>query len=44
MCPEPKDLPKTFETVIRDSTIDSPCPYGDGDAASKISYILDSYE
>ena len=44
MCPEPKDLPKIFETVIRDSTIDSPCPYGDGDAASKISYILDSYE
>tara|TARA_Y100000401_G_C8321587_1_gene225593 strand:- start:1440 stop:2438 length:999 start_codon:yes stop_codon:yes gene_type:complete len=44
MCPQPSDLPKIFETVIRDSTIDSPCPYGDGSAASKINCILESYE
>ena len=37
-------LPKIFETVIRDNTIDSPCPYGDGRAANKINKILDSYE
>ena len=44
MCPQPSDLPKIFETVIRDSTINSPCPYGDGTAANKINTILDSYE
>ena len=44
MCPDPKDLPKIFETVIRDSTIESECPYGDGKAAVKINNVIASYE
>jgi UDP-N-acetylglucosamine 2-epimerase (non-hydrolysing) len=44
LCGDPKDLSKTFETVMRDFTIDTPCPYGDGNAASKINNILARYE
>ena len=44
LCESPDKLPNIFETVMRNFTIDSACPYGDGNSASKINKILAEYE
>jgi UDP-N-acetylglucosamine 2-epimerase (non-hydrolysing) len=44
LCESPDKLPNIFETVMRNFTIDSACPYGDGNSASRINKILAEYE
>ena len=44
LCKSPAELPEIFERVIRNVTIDTACPYGDGTAATKINTILARYE
>jgi len=44
LCKTPAELPEIFERVIRNVTIDTACPYGDGNAATKINTILARYE
>ena len=44
LCDSPDNLTEIFERVIRKVTIDASCPYGDGQAASKINSILEGYE
>jgi UDP-N-acetylglucosamine 2-epimerase (non-hydrolysing) len=44
LCHSPRELTEIFERVIREVTIDTVCPYGDGKASSKINKILTSYE
>lgn len=44
LCGSPVELSEIFERVIRDITINVDCPYGDGNASSKINDILDGYK
>ena len=44
LCKTPAELPEIFERAIRNVTIDTACPYGDGNAATKINTILARHE
>ena len=36
LCPTPKELSNTFNSVMNQPALNAPCPYGDGHAAEKI--------
>ena len=44
LCPNPANLEKTVETVVDNFTINTHCPYGDGESSKRIRAIISEYE
>ena len=44
LCPNPVNLEKTVETLVDNFTINTSCPYGDGESSKRIRTIISKYE